>query len=78
MVSPKSEFPNSICCVFHVGGFTGLSLLDRLNLSPFCFYPPLLYYDGSCMIFYSLLLALKQAQDHQNWSPDAQVMAVSV
>jgi hypothetical protein len=42
------------------------------------FYPPLLDEDFSQRDLVSILLALNQAQDYENWNFDAQVIVIFV
>jgi hypothetical protein len=44
--SSKMVFICILYCVYDVGGFTGISFIDRSNIFKIYFYPPFLNYDG--------------------------------
>ena len=61
MTSSSSSKTDCIChlyCVFDIGGFTGLSFIDRSKPFFIWFYPPQLDYDVSMHIVEGLVVAI--------------------
>jgi hypothetical protein len=74
--SSKMDFGWKSYWVFGVGGFTGLSFIDRSNLSLFDFTLPCWTMMFLRIYLYISLLWFQRAQDYQKRSPDAQVITI--
>ena len=81
MTSSSSSKTDCICllyCVFDIGGFTGLSFIDRSNLSSFESILPNWTMMFQCILLKGSSLQFQRAQEHRKRSPDSKYMIVLV